>query len=153
MYLVPGTWYQVPGTCGAWYQVPGTNYQVSGTWYQAPGTWYLWCQVPGTRYLVPGTWCQVPGTCGAWYQVPGTCGTCGTRMRGLDPVCRSQVQDAGSRSGIQILDPGRTKHMRSVGDWYIYIYIYCVRFGLYIAFALAPSTLRSRTYLHVISGH
>ena len=59
-YLVPGAWYQVPGTSctryllpGTWYQAPGTRYQVPGTWYLVPGTRY---QVPGTRYLVPGTW-------------------------------------------------------------------------------------------------
>ena len=36
-YLVPSTWYQVPGTK---YLVPSTWYQVLGIKYLVPGTWF-----------------------------------------------------------------------------------------------------------------
>jgi hypothetical protein len=93
-YLVPGIWYQVPGTWlvpGTWYQVPATWYLVPGTCSSAfvlvhRGTWakclfvlaggskkVLWYLVPGTWYLVPGTWYLVPGTL---YLVPAEMGNC-----------------------------------------------------------------------------
>jgi hypothetical protein len=49
-YLVPGTWYQVPGDSSG--QAPWRT--LGCLWYQVPGTcWYL---VPRTLYLVPGAW-------------------------------------------------------------------------------------------------